>query len=159
MECFVVALFLLYTWIFYKNRFHLLFITFFFTVCFEFAVTLWQFAHQAATGLAIETAFGGSFAMGLDENNAIFRVNGTYLFHNQLALITMCYMLFLFMAMLKTRRIIYALGILLCIIIMLLTQSRSVWITAAIVTTWAIMNYKTRLCLLFRGINKRRFIV
>jgi O-antigen ligase len=159
LQCYVVAFLVLYTWVYFKKQFHYFYHVFLVSTVLEFCLSIWQFLHQEATGLAIETGFGSSFAKGLDEDNAIYRVNGTFLYHNQLALIIACSAIILFLAVVQTRRSIYIVGLICSGIIIVLTQTRSVWITTALLCIWLAITYKKQLTHILRRVNKKRIIL
>lgn len=112
------------------------------SVVLQFVLSLWQFAKQASIGLPLELAQGTWFALGLDENNAILRVAGSLAFHNQLALTSLLYGIILFPYWLKTQKTIYGVGLFMVLVIIILTQSRSIWLSTGLTGVIALFMYR-----------------
>lgn len=114
-----------------KSGKKLFFLTLISIVIFQAFISFQQFFHQSYLGIVIENGQGTSFYTGLDENNAIFRIAGTFLFHNQFAFIMLLLFSILFPMVLVSRSSVskfYQLSVFIAFILITLSQSRSVWI-------------------------------
>src|SRR6185369_383332 len=70
-----------------KNFERLLFSVFSVMIGTQFVISLLQLIFQRSIGLPFEASSVGSFTTGIDENNAVFRVIGTFMSPNQLPLV------------------------------------------------------------------------
>lgn len=159
MQYYVVAFLVVVVFIMYRTHFRLLYTTVLASLGLEFAVGMLQFIRQSSAGLPIETTTQVVFSRGLDENNAIYRISGTLFYSNQLALIAFYFAVFLFLALMHTRKTVYGAGIAAAGILVLLTQSRSVWISLSLIALWAGIAYKKELALIFRRVNGKRLLL
>lgn len=132
------ALFVYY--LFLTKNLKFLFIPLFASSAFQFFVVLWQFFLQRSIGLAVE--FGYEISQhytGLDEVNTFARVHGTYLFHNQLSLLSLVlFSIFLIRWLYqahgqKISEAISLMPVLGLFLIIVLTQTRIVWISLVFV--------------------------
>lgn len=137
-QLFGVAYLLLYFFKFFSGRQPLFYLTILLSIFFQLFLALRQFLSQSFIGLPIERGFGSFFATGLDELNTLYRVAGSFAFHNQLALITLLLIIIITPKMLRSRSTWYLLGSIAGGVIIVLTQSRSVWIAGSItlLITW-----------------------
>lgn len=98
------------------------------SIIMQFFISVWQFFKKSMVGFPFEQWNQGAFYTGLDENNAYFRVQGTMGFHNQLALVVafmlVSYLPYLFKSNKKDDFLLIIMGL----ITIVLTQSRSVWL-------------------------------
>ncbi len=98
------------------------------SIVIQFVISVWQFFKKSMVGFPFEQWNQGAFYTGLDENNAYFRVQGTMGFHNQLALIVAFMVMSYLPYLLKSNQKDDYLLIILGLITVVLTQSRSVWL-------------------------------
>jgi len=142
MQLFLVAFLLFFLYLNYKNKFELIYPVLLYTILFQSLISVLQFIRQSSLGLPVEFArIASYFAPGPEEINTLFRVNGTFLFHNQLALITLVLFVILIPKVLEQRKKVYILGIFLSLVTIVLTQSRSIWIAATSVIFFLARNY------------------
>ncbi len=100
---------------------------------FQFALVLLQFLKQRSIGLEIEfNILQPQFFTGLDEVNTFFRVNGTFMYHNQLALIcTIFFVIFFVLSLYEKRKSLTKLLLLATItnvVAIIFTQTRTMWL-------------------------------
>ena len=122
---YLVAVGVIYSLVIYPKFRKILFTTML-TMCFVQAILgLGQLFVQRSIGLPFESQLKGSFSTGLDENNAVFRVFGTFMFHNQLGFVmATLYSFFLSYAIKKSSAFMFLVSAL-TFTVVLLTQSRS----------------------------------
>lgn len=120
------------------------------------AVGVTQLILQRSIGLAFESQYLGSFSSGLDENNAVFRVFGTFMFHNQLALCMAILYSFFFAYGLKksSLRMLSVAG--LALVTIVLTQSRSTLIGIGLYTVLLLRENYEQLYSIMQRIGFRR---
>ena len=104
---------------------------------FQFAVVLLQFLKQKGTGIGVEfTTIVSQTFTGLDEVNTFFRVNGTFMYHNQLALISTLFFAIFFILFLYSNKKNEALHLVLTLtnlIVVILSQTRIMWASIPLV--------------------------
>lgn len=104
---------------------------------FQSAVVLLQFIRQRGTGIGVEfsTIFSQTFT-GLDEVNTFFRVNGTFMYHNQLALISATLFVIFFVLYLFSKNkneVLYLVLAFLNFVAIIFSQTRIIWIAIPLV--------------------------
>lgn len=99
----------------------------------QFVVSLLQLIFQRSVGLPFEATSFGSFATGLDENNAVFRVMGSFMFSNQLAYVQGILLAILLPYALERKSLFFAVVTVLALITIVLSQSRSVMIGSVLI--------------------------
>jgi O-antigen ligase len=110
----------------YKTFNQLFFATLGVIIATQSVVSILQFIVQKSFGFSYEVYSSGTFATGLDENNAVYRVMGTFTHPNQLAIILTLLVAVTLPYALRYRQL-YLTGIsTLGLVVILLTQSRSV---------------------------------
>ena len=160
MQVFAVALMTLYLFVNHKRNFALIFPTILTSIFLQSVISFWQYLKQSSVGLPIEfTRIASFFATGLDEINTLFRVSGTFLFHNQLALIMLAMITVLAPYALRKKNLLYLFGCLLGLIVIVLTQGRSIWIATAIVATAFIRVYRKDVGQLVEIVGIRRLLL
>jgi len=159
MQLFVIAFLILLFYLTAKSKFNLISLSIISAVILEGALALLQFARQGFAGIPIEAAAGTAFPLGLDEVNAIFRVAGSLMFHNQLALVMLTYLILLLPHFLQRRKALDFLGILICVITIVLTQSRSVWIASLAVGFLAASIFKKEIVAFANLMGTRKVII
>lgn len=125
---------------------------------FEGTLTGMQFFNQSFLGLPIETGVGTYFPTGLDENNALFRPGGTFAFHNQLAVITLLSLSMIFPIALSGKPF-FVIGLIVGLVTIVLTQSRSVWIGATAVSLLAFRSFTAEVTRLLKKKMKRKTLL
>lgn len=121
-------------------------------------ISILQLILQRSVGLPFESQYLGSFSSGLDENNAVFRVFGTFMYHNQLALCISILYAFFFAYGLKKKSIaalsISGLGL----VTIILTQSRSTLLGVGISTLLLLRENYAQLYDIAQRIGFRRLL-
>ena len=96
-------------------------------VLFESVLGFRQYITQSLVGLPIESQGSGGFAYNSEENNAIIRIPGTFLYHNQFAFVMLLLTAIVFPVALKTNTRIYLLALFCAVVIIIMIQSRAIW--------------------------------
>jgi O-antigen ligase len=122
----------------------------------QLLVSILQLLYQRSAGFHFESESVGSFATGLDENNAVFRVMGTFMFANQLAFIIGILSGVLLPYGLEKRSLVFSSLGLLGIFIVILTQSRSALLGVAVLTLICLVQYRNNLKHLIAEYGSRR---
>lgn len=118
----------------------LLFATLGAIICTQFGVSILQLMAQRSAGLPFEATSFGSFATGLDENNAVFRVMGSFMFPNQLSFVMGVLVSLLLPYGLQKKSIVYTLIAVTAFLTIALTQTRSIMLSSLIV---CFLNFRT----------------
>lgn len=127
-------------------------------ICTQFFVSVLQLWFQRSAGLPFEANSSGSFATGLDENNAVFRVMGTFMFHNQLAFVSALLSSVILPYGIEKKSVPLIGTGLAGLFVVLLTQSRSVLIGAVLLLFLCGVVYKKRILVVLRKIGRRRIL-
>lgn len=160
MQVFVLAFAVFYLFVNYKEKFPLIFTTIFVSILLQSAISLWQYLRQSSVGLPIEfTRIASFFATGLDEINTLFRVSGTFHFANQLALIMLVMIVLLAPYALRVKNKPYLLGCFLGFTVIVLTQSRSIWIAATIAVVALLRAYRKDIGQLVKKLGGKRLLL
>ncbi len=136
----------------------LFFLTLAAMICTQFFVSVLQLWFQRSAGLHYEANIAGSFATGLDENNAVFRVMGTFMFHNQLAFVSGLLSSVVLPYGIEKKSVPYIGVGFVGLFIVLLTQSRSALIGAVLLLFLCGVVYKKRVLVVLRKIGRRRIL-
>lgn len=162
MQLCVIALSVACIHLLYKNKIKLIFTAIMVSLFFEIFLGVTQFVFQSHLNLVIEQSRGGAFYTGLDENNALFRIDGTFMYSNQLGLIALVFFCILLPTILNKRKKIYLGAGFGNIVLILFTQSRVVWLASGIVFLFAVFRYKNELIKTWkkflRGLNTQKII-
>lgn len=163
MQFVIVAIGVLVSYFLGKDKFQLIIKVVALSMLFQFFIGVTQFVLQSHIGLVIEQSRGGAFYTGLDENNAIFRIDGTFMYSNQLALVSI--ILFSILAptlILKNNTFVFASG-LAAIVVILFTQSRVIWLALCLLLIMTIKIYSrpiaTLLARTYSSINLGKVIL
>lgn len=150
----IIACCLAYLLLKYERNIIFIYLSFAASIIFQFAVSIVQFMKQSSGSFFFEYTKDLTFqTYELDQNNAIYRVSGTYLFHNQLALMVLTLIVFLTPSMVIKKDKL-ALGIIvLGFIVITLTQSRTIWLCTVIYLLRIIIFYRGDIILLFKRIT------
>lgn len=159
MQLYVIALFTLYVFICDRKHFTTIYSVLIALISLQVILSLWQFMKQSSVGLPIEYVRGTFFAMGLDENNALYRVSGTLLFSNQLAFVLALLLTIILPFGFKTKNVFILLIGVLSIITVVLTQSRSIWLALCLLSFFSYAVYIKDATWLFRLIDRKRLFV
>jgi len=159
MQIIITSFLCVYHFLIRKKKFDLFFTIIWFSIFFQFILSVWQFLSQSAVGLPIESVRGTSFARGLDENNAVFRVAGSLLFHNQLGLISLIYLILYLPVAFKKQRKRDWLAVMAAMAVIVLTQSRSVWLAMFVVGILVFKKYQQQIKKLLNKIGLRRVMI
>lgn len=141
-QLFSVAILIFYYYKIHKARFAHVFNVLSLTILIQFVISALQFANQSAIGLPIETVVNKQFFYGVDELRSIYRVAGSFFYSNELALIVNCLLALLIPVIIKSRNLLYTSAFLSGLAVLLLTQSRTNWISFAITILYSIKFYK-----------------
>lgn len=125
-------------------------------LCTQFVVSMLQLIFQRSVGLPFEAFSAGTFATGLDENNAVFRVMATFMMANQLALVVGLLSSLLLPYALQKKSILYSVIACFGFITIILTQSRSVMIGSALVVLLNLRVYSAEVLFLLRKVGIKR---
>jgi|GEM_PF-1343868 len=121
-------------------------------------VSIFQLVAQRSAGFRFEAEAVGSFATGLDENNAVFRVMGTFMFPNQLSFITALLSAAVLPYGLERKSLFHVGAGLLGLFIVLLTQTRSILIGIAIMCIVCAIAYRRNLQEILQKFGTRRML-
>lgn len=106
------------------------------TMIIQLILVVFQFIGQTPLGTSFENGQGNYFAGGLDENNALYRVEGTFAYANQLAIIMITlFNLISWFSTRKTMTLTLTLWVITGVVVAL-TQSRSGMLALFISTLW-----------------------
>ena len=155
---YLVGFAILYYFNNYKNKINLLFVTIIFSIWLQFFLSGFQFILQREIGLAFEGGVPNMIAVGVDESNAILRPGGTF-FHNQLGLVANVFMI-------SVLPIVFSslpgglgyLTLLVGLITIILSQSRSAWITLLLITLFFYKFYSREITIFIREKLNKRFL-
>lgn len=158
-QMFIVAILIVY--LYRRNKLSMLMFypVIFSSAVLQFILSLWQFIKQSSIGLPIEIIYGTWFAQGLDENNALLRTSGSMLFHNQLALVSIIYLVVLLPRSFDKAHKFYLFGCIFAVITIFLTQSRSVWIALSLILILFVTFYRKELLKLWKQLDKKRLLI
>jgi hypothetical protein len=123
---------------------------------FQLFLALKQFISQSLQGLAIEAGRGGWVSFGFDENTAVFRVSGSLLFHNQLGLVTAVVFAIILPYLFTLQRYLPILFLLITLIIIALTQSRSAFLGLTAVLLYSYFYFRTEWANAVNTVGKKR---
>lgn len=141
MQFLLIAIGVIVSYFLGREKFQLILKVVALSMLFQFFIGVTQFILQSHIGLVIEQSRGGAFYTGLDENNAIFRIDGTFMYSNQLALVSIILFSILAPALiLYNNSFIFASG-LATIVIILFTQSRIIWLALCLLLIMTIKIY------------------
>lgn len=140
---------------FKESKFVLVYLMIVITLYLESVLGLGQFMRQAAVGLPIEHSQGTAFYQGLDEINTLYRISGTFVYHNQLALLTVVLLILIIPYLISTAGLSSWLIFVLGNLSIVMTQSRSIWIAYVLALFILARFYKTKLKALSKKINLR----
>ncbi len=129
LDTFFVAVLVIFIFVYFKNKFPLIYPAVLASLIFQIFLSLVQFLKQSDAGTSVELVLGRNpFYQGLDEITTLYRVSGTAQNPNQFGfLIVILLTILTFFYTRKNLRI--GLGIVLSgIVAIILSQSRSVWI-------------------------------
>lgn len=155
---YIVGIFVLYAFNHHRENFDLIYIALCMTLFMQFFISIMQFAYQSNAGFPIETVVDKQFYYGLDEINSIYRVAGTFLYPNELALILNIIVVLLIPVFEKTKKIIYLLGIFSAFIMLILTQSRTNWISFVFIIFFSLKYIFKNLQSLLKNTNIKKLI-
>lgn len=133
-QAYLVGISVFYWFMNYKSKIKYLYDIIAFTIFVESLLSLVQFIKQSDIGIPIESRHISSFYVsGIDQVNLFFRPFGTFLYANQLALILVISVAILLPYALKYRNNFYIFASILGTIVIIVTQSRSVWVTLVVI--------------------------
>ena len=134
MEMFIIALTIVV--IFYNNR-KMLFLIFPLissSILLQSFISILQFLKQSWIGLPVESfRWGEVFYGASDAVNGAFRVLGTFGQPNQFALIMTLMLSIIIPYAISSKKLFYVVSMVLCVPIIVLTQSRSAWLSLLLV--------------------------
>jgi O-antigen ligase len=162
LQLFLMAFFVFYFYNKFRRRFELVFIALVASLALQEIISIWQFLKQSSIGIPIESFRAVSFySQGLDELRNVFRVAGTFHYHNQLAFILLLLLTIILPRVLRSPRFksLYLLGVFIGAIVIILTQSRSIWLVGALVIILFVRIYKKNLYRLVAPMGIKRFII
>jgi O-antigen ligase len=159
-QIFFVALVVIYAFKFYGSRAQKLVITaLIWFAIFQSSIIIFQFFRQEYVGFSFELNSGSSFYTGLDENNAIFRPSGSFMYHNQASLLLALVLTVVLQLAFIVKKNIYFVTSFLIIVALILVQSRSIWITTMVSCICIGMTFKTEIKKLIQQWGYRRIIL
>ncbi len=134
MQCFFLAFTVYFIFQTEKKRFKFFYIAVLASLLFQAFVGFLQFFKQASLGLAVEYVKSSNmFSTGLDEIDTLYRISGTLVQPNQLALIVGSLIILLAPYMLSENRKVFWLATLSALSLIVLTQSRAIWLATLLV--------------------------
>lgn len=160
LQVFSIAIVVMYILNFYKIQAKmLLYTSLIWFSFFQSTVVILQFFKQEFIGLTFELGTGTSFYTGSDENNALFRPSGSFMYNNQasfiLALTLSCVLPY---AMQSKKKDAFIASIALTSAIILI-QTRSIWIAVFCILCAIGYIYKENLTKLVQLIGIRRSLL
>jgi len=155
-----ITTFLVYIFLTNFNKFsNLLFLVLSTTLIFQGLIGVLQFIKQSSLRLPIEQVQSLSFfATGLDEANALFRISGTYAYHNQSAFIMLILLILIFHKTIRGK-IIYVISSVLSLVFIILTQSRSTWASLLLSAVALGFIYKNQIITLVNTFTPKRVFI
>lgn len=102
------------------------------TIIYQSIIIILQFIKQSSIGISTEITTGTSFFTGLDENNAMYRPSGTFMFHNQVSLVLAICLALISPHMIQNKSKLFIVCFYCGLTSIVLTQSRSVWLGIAL---------------------------
>lgn len=128
-QMFILTILMFLIYYYDIKRFLLFYDVIFISSVFQFILSMLQFLKQSPVGISIEQYQGPAwFGTGLDEINGIYRIFGSFTYHNQLALYMLIFLVLLLPSIIKSNRVWKIIVAYTSIITIILTQSRSIWI-------------------------------
>ena len=119
-------------------------------------VSIFQLLFQRGAGFHFEAESIGSYVTGLDENNAVYRVMGTFMFPNQLAFVTGILSAAVLPYGLERKSLFHVGAGLLGFFMVVLTQSRSALIGMVVMTIICGVVYRKNLSDILQKFGVRR---
>lgn len=119
-------------------------------------VCIFQLYFQRSAGFHFEAESLGTYSTGLDENNAVFRVMGSFMFHNQLAYIVGLLTAAVLPLGLEKKSLFYVSMGFLGLFVVVLTQSRTALIGVALTTLITAWVYRKNLHSIVQKFGARR---
>lgn len=160
MQVFAVAFMTLYLFVKHKRNFALIFPTILTSIFLQSVISFWQYLKQSSVGLSIEfVRIASFFATGLDEINTLFRVAGTFHFPNQLALIMLSMIILLAPYAIRAKNKLYLFGCFLGLTVIVLTQSRSIWIATTLTVIAFLSVYRKDIGQLVKKLGVKRLLL
>lgn len=161
VQLFIIALVTLGVFLTNKKNFRLINFVVFSSLLFQTVIGLWQFLRQSSIGLPIEYLQQTSvYYSGLDEINTLFRVPGTLVSPNQLALVVITFVSMILPYAIRKNKGMLLFTLVLGISVIILTQSRSVWISSSVIFGLYMWAYRRDLLVLGKifGLKKLAFV-
>lgn len=138
---FLVASFLVIAHVLHNKHFSLLMLTIALSTTLQSVLAIWQFTRQSTIGLLIETSLrSSSYTLTPDQDSSVFRVPGTFLYHNELAFALFIYHIVLLSYGLREKKYLFLLFSVPPGIAIVLTQSRSAW-SALLVSVFILLHH------------------
>lgn len=159
---FLIAIFISYFFTFYKESVKLIYVILLSSVIFQGIIAIGQFLLQGSIGISMEMVSGGAFYTGADENNSLTRSSGISLYHNQFALISLVSGSVLLPWILEKKSWLRQGGLLLILLSILFSQSRSIWLITFFVIIFARSQFRDKIkkiARLYSGINFRLYLI
>jgi hypothetical protein len=111
---------------------------FFVILVMQIAIAMMQFLYQGPIGFPFENSMGFMFYQGIDENNAFYRVDGTFSYSNELAII-MVMLLTVLLESISLRSLVWQLPLWLATsVTLVLSQSRAAFVAFLVVSLFII---------------------
>lgn len=159
MQLFIIAFLVLYLFSNHRKQFAFLYTTIFVSLLLQVFISFWQFLKQSSVGLPIEFSRTKSFfALGLDEVNTMFRVPGTFHYSNQLALIVLTLIIILSPFALRKKNVLYLAACIAGVVVIIMTQSRSIWIGTTIVGIVLLKTFEKEVNKIVEILGRTKFI-
>jgi len=158
-QVFIVAFLTFYYFKNHKGKFKLFYTLICFNIFLQFIISSIQFLKQSSVGLPIEATVQKQFFYGLDEISNIYRVAGTFFYHNELALITMIYMTLLFPRAIAEKKVLYFVSLIAAFATLIMTQSRANWIGFSLLIISIFKFFYNDIKNILRNYSFRRLII
>ncbi len=158
-QLYLVAATTLYVFITDRRSFSYLYTVLTFSLFLQGILSLRQFFSQSSSGSLLEPRSGSYISAGVDENDAIYRVSGTFPYHNQLALIVLTLISILTPVAFQSHSTMYISGIFSGLMVIVLTQSRSVWLGLFFYAILTYKQFKQQLYTLIRRFGFHRLVL
>lgn len=129
------------------------------TVLLQFVLVLTQFIKQSALGISIENIVGTSYYTGLDENNALYRPGGSFMFHNQASLVLAICITLIFPHAITSKNKLLSFAVFCGFVSIVLLQTRSIWLSLFVIMILIIRLYKKELLLFLHEFGKKRLLM
>jgi len=149
-QIFLVAILIFYFYIIHKDKFKLFFSVVTFSLFLQFALSAIQFLVQSSLGLSIEAGAGRQIYYALDEVRSLFRVQGTFAVHNELAFVIIIYSVIIIPQALEKKKILYFSGLAAGFASLIMTQSRANWLAYAILIFMTALFFSKEIKVLFK---------